>query len=257
MCRHDSTWGKSQARQWESRTVPECREHEGDDYRIHRRGDSRWEGYRGSNEIRFLRNADYQGRTMREGSAKKNRYGKSRNGRTNINMEGQRNNAVDEGETSESFGVPDSTIRSGDLDNEKTWQKEDRRFRVVVLGKSTERIMDGEKDTHMDHREHQTWMDTRVNGDKATLGTWWEQEGWKMAWCSGEWMTRKRGRPRQRWLDTLKWYSSGAAISNIRRNARDRAGWRGAATAVARGRMRLDGTIWQMMWNQTYMLIIA
>ena len=30
------------------------------------------EGYRGSNEIRFLGSADYQGRTMREGSAKKN-----------------------------------------------------------------------------------------------------------------------------------------------------------------------------------------
>ena len=57
---------------------------------------------------------------MREGSAKKNSYGKSRNGRTNINMEGQRSNAGDEGETSESFGVPDCSIRSGDLDNEKT-----------------------------------------------------------------------------------------------------------------------------------------
>ena len=57
---------------------------------------------------------------MREGSAKKNSYGKSRNGRTNINMEGQRRNAGYEGETSESFGVADSTIRSGDLDNEKT-----------------------------------------------------------------------------------------------------------------------------------------
>ena len=55
---------------------------------------------------------------MREGSAKKN--GKSRNGRTNINMEGQRSNDVDEGETSESFGVSDCTVRSGDLDNEKT-----------------------------------------------------------------------------------------------------------------------------------------
>ena len=54
---------------------------------------------------------------MREGSAKKNRYGKSRNGRTNINMEGHRSNAGDEGEISESFGVPDSTIWSGDLDN--------------------------------------------------------------------------------------------------------------------------------------------
>ena len=40
---------------------------------------------------------------------------------------------------------------------------------------------------------------------------------------------RKRGIPRQRWLDTLKGYSSGATISNIRLDVRDRAGWRGAA----------------------------
>ena len=53
---------------------------------------------------------------------------------------------------------------------------------------------------------------------------------------------RKRGRPRQRWVDTLKGYASGATISNMRRDARDRAGWRGATTAVARGRMRVDGT---------------
>ena len=57
---------------------------------------------------------------MREGRAKKNSYGKSRNGRTNINMEGQRSNDGDESETSESFGVPDCSLRSGDLDNEKT-----------------------------------------------------------------------------------------------------------------------------------------
>ena len=57
---------------------------------------------------------------MPEGSAKKNSYGKTRNGRTNINMEGQRSMAGDECETIASFGVPDSTIRSGDLDNEKT-----------------------------------------------------------------------------------------------------------------------------------------
>ena len=63
---------------------------------------------------------DYRGRTMREGIAKKNSYGKSRNGRTNINLEGQINNAGDEGETRESFCVPDSTIWNGDLDNEKT-----------------------------------------------------------------------------------------------------------------------------------------
>ena len=57
---------------------------------------------------------------MREGSAKKNSYGKSCDVRTNINMEGQRSNTGDEGETSESFGVSDCTVRSGDLYNEKT-----------------------------------------------------------------------------------------------------------------------------------------
>ena len=30
---------------------------------------------------------------------------------------------------------------------------------------------------------------------------------------------RNRGRPRQRWLDTLKGYASGATISNMRRDA--------------------------------------
>ena len=54
---------------------------------------------------------------------------------------------------------------------------------------------------------------------------------------------RRRGRPRQIWLDALKGYLSGATISNMRRDARYRAGWRGAATAVARGRIRLDGTM--------------
>ena len=53
---------------------------------------------------------------------------------------------------------------------------------------------------------------------------------------------RRRGRPRKRWLDTFMGYSSGATISNMIRYARDRAGWRGAATAVARSRIRLDGT---------------
>ena len=68
----------------------------------------------------FFGSADYQGRTMREGSAKKNSYGKSRNGRTNINMEGQRSNDGDESETSDSFGVLGCSLRSGYLDNEKT-----------------------------------------------------------------------------------------------------------------------------------------
>ena len=50
---------------------------------------------------------------------------------------------------------------------------------------------------------------------------------------------RKRGRSRQIWLDTLKGYSSGATISNMSRDARYRAVWRGATTASW---MRLDGT---------------
>ena len=53
---------------------------------------------------------------------------------------------------------------------------------------------------------------------------------------------RKRGIPRQIWLDTIKGYASGATISNMRRDATDKAGWRGAATAVARGRLRLKVT---------------
>ena len=35
-------------------------------------------------------------------------------------MEGQRSNDGDKSETIESFGVPDCSLRSGDLDNEKT-----------------------------------------------------------------------------------------------------------------------------------------
>ena len=92
-------------------------------YRRHRRDDRRWLGYRGSKENRFLGRADYQGRTMPEESAKKYSYGKGRNGRTNVNLEGQRSNAGHEGETSERFGVPDCSIRSGELDDEKTREK--------------------------------------------------------------------------------------------------------------------------------------
>ena len=33
---------------------------------------------------------------------------------------------------------------------------------------------------------------------------------------------RKRGRPRQIWVDTLKGYASGATISDMRRDARER-----------------------------------
>ena len=213
-------------------TIPECRENEGDDYRRHRRGDSRWEGYIGSNEIRFLGSVDYQGLTMREGSAKKNSYGKSRNGRNNINMEGQRSNAGDEGETNESFGVPDCSIRSGDLDNEKTREKENRCFRVVVLEKSTESIMDGEKDKHMDHREHQTGMDTGVKGAKGCIKLLWargerRRDGiWRDA-RENEWSEKER-KTKTKMAGHTQGYSSGATVSNMIRDARDRAGWRGS-----------------------------
>ena len=45
-----------------------------------------------------------------------------------------------------------------------------RQQRVLVLEKSTESIVDGEKDKHIDHREHQTGMDTGVKGDKGYFG---------------------------------------------------------------------------------------
>ena len=113
----------------------------------------------------------------------------------------------------------------------------------MVLEKSTESIVDGEKDKHIDHRERQTGMDTGVKGDKGYFGHVVRAGGMEDDMMLGRMNgARKRGRPRQRWLDTLKGYASGATISNMSRDARDRAGWRGATTAVARGRMRLDGT---------------
>ena len=39
-----------------------------------------------------------------------------------------------------------------------------------MLEKSTESIVDGEKDKHMDNREHQTGMDTAVKGAKGYFG---------------------------------------------------------------------------------------
>ena len=69
--------------------------------------------------------------------------------------------------------------------------------------------------------------------------------------------SRRRGRPIQIWLDTLKRYSSGATIINMRRDARDRAGLRGAATAVARGRMRLDDTLSQTRKHSRKLRVIT
>ena len=117
-----------------------------------------------------------------------------------------------------------------------------------MLEKSTESIVDGEKDKHMDNREHQTGMDTVPESrvPKAALSYFGHvvraggmEDDVMLGRMNG---ARRRGRPRQRWLDTLMGYSSVATISNMRRYARDRAGWRGAATDVASSRMRLDGT---------------
>ena len=51
-----------------------------------------------------------------------------------------------------------------------------------MLEKSTESIMDGEKDEHMDHRVHQTGMDTGVKGANCI----------KLLWARGE--SRRDGR---------------------------------------------------------------
>ena len=52
-----------------------------------------------------------------------------------------------------------------------------------MLEKSAESIVDGEKDKHMDNREHQTGMDTGVKCDKDCV---------KLLWARGE--SRRDGR---------------------------------------------------------------
>ena len=53
-----------------------------------------------------------------------------------------------------------------------------------MLEKSTQSIVDGEKDKHIDHREHQTGMDTGgVKGGKGCI---------KLLWTRGE--SRRDGR---------------------------------------------------------------
>ena len=55
---------------------------------------------------------------------------------------------------------------------------------------------------------------------------------------------RGRGRPHCTWLDNIQKYLS-KDIMNLQLDARDRAGWRIATMDVARGRLRLDGTMSQ------------
>ena len=183
---------------------------------------------------------------MREWSAKKNSYGKSRNGRTNINMERQKSNAGDEGETSESFGFPDCSMRSGDLDNETTREKEIDAFELWCWSRVL-RVSWMERKTNIciiENIKPEWTLESRV--PKAALSYFGlvvraggMEDDVMLGRMNG---AKRRGRPRQRWLDTIKGYSSGATIINMRRDARDRTGWREAATAVARGRMQLDGT---------------
>ena len=209
------------------------------------RGDSRWEGYRGSNKICFLGSADYRGRTMREGSAKKNSYWKSRNGRTSI--------WKDRGVTLETkvklvkvlvfpivlYGAETWTMRKHErrkIDAFELWCWR-RLMRVSWMERKTNISI-------IESIKPEWTLESRVT--KAALSYFGHvvraggmEDDMMLGRMNG---ARKRGRPRQRWLDTLKGYASGATISNMRRDARDRAGWRGATTAVARGRMRLDGT---------------
>ena len=42
-----------------------------------------------------------------------------------------------------------------------------------MLEKSTEGIVDGEKYKHIDHREHQTGVDTGVKGDTGCIKLLW------------------------------------------------------------------------------------
>ena len=158
-------------------------------------------------------------------------YGKSSNGRTSINMEGQRSNAGDEDETSESCGVLDCSIVI--LYGAETWtmRKHARRkidafelwcWRRVLRVSWTE-------------RKTNIWIIGNINPEwtlesrvpKAALSYFGHVV--RAGGMEGEVMLERknrairRGRPRQRWLDTLKGYSSGATISNMTRDARDRA----------------------------------
>ena len=67
-----------------------------------------------------------------------------------------------------------------------------------MLEKSTESIVDGEKDKHMDNREHQTGMDTGVKGAKGYFGHVVRAGGMEDDVMLGRMNgARRRGRPRQ------------------------------------------------------------
>ena len=107
--------------------------------------------YRGSNDIRFIGSADYQGRLCGKGVRRRIAMGKATVG----GLTSLWKDAGDEGETSETFCVPDCSKRSGLGQLRKHERRKIDAFElVVVLEKRTESIVAGEKDNHMDHREH-------------------------------------------------------------------------------------------------------
>ena len=120
---------------------------------------------------------------MREGSAKKNSYGKSRNGRTNINMEGQRSNAGDEGKLVNVFVFPIV------LHGAETWtmRKHERRkidsFELWCWRRVL-RVSWMERKTNIWIIENHTGMDIGVKGDKGCIKLLWARSESRM---DGRW----------------------------------------------------------------------
>ena len=171
---------------------------------------------------------------MRKGSAKKNSYGKSRNGGlTSIWKDRERSNTGDEGETSESFGVSDCIVGAYGAETWTMRKHERRKIDAFELWcwRRVLRVSWMERKTNISIIESikPEWtLESRVT--KAALSYFGHvvraggmEDDMMIGRMNG---ARKRGRPRQRWVDTLKGYASGATINNMRRDARDRAGWR-------------------------------
>ena len=147
---------------------------------------------------------------MREGGAKKNSYGQSRNGRTNITMEGQRSNAGDEGETSENFVFPIVLYGAGTWTMRKHERRKINAFELWCWRRVL-RVSWMERKTNIsaiDNIKPEWTLESRMT--KAALsyiGHVVRAGGMEDDMMLGR-MNGKRRRPRQRWLDTLKGYSS-------------------------------------------------
>ena len=196
----------------------------------------------------FLWSAGYRGRTMRDGSAKKNSYGKSRNGGGGLTSTWKDRRVTLETKVKlvkvlvfpiALYGAETWTMRKHErrkIDAFELWCWR-RVLRVSWMERKTNISI-------IESIKPEWTLESRVT--KAALSYFVHvvraggmEDDMMLGRMNG---VRKRGRSRQRWMDTLNGYASGATSNNKRRDARDRAGWRGATTAVARGRMRLDGT---------------